>query len=110
MGGSDRPAATGSGANQIYEKFNPLLHGGVTTTSGKGAKKQKTVLSIAFVKKYIQYAKATQPILTPQASEHIVSVYAGLRNDDLASNQKRVSGFLTFDLRVGLTVVYRPHL
>lgn len=76
----------------IFEKFNPLLHGGVTTTTGKGANKRKEVLSIAFVKKYIQHAKnKIRPVLTASAQEHIVQVYSGLRNDDLASNQKRVS-------------------
>ncbi|KAI5478455.1 minichromosome maintenance protein 3 [Pseudohyphozyma bogoriensis] len=32
----------------VFEKFNPLLHCGVTTTSGKGKDKRKEVLSIAF--------------------------------------------------------------
>jgi DNA replication licensing factor MCM3 len=76
----------------VFEKFNPLLHGGVTTTSGRGANKRKEVLSIAFVKKYIQYAKSRcHPVLTKGAADWIVNVYSALRNDDLASNQKRVS-------------------
>jgi hypothetical protein len=33
----------------VFEKFNPLLHGGVTTTSRRGSTRQKEVLSIAFV-------------------------------------------------------------
>jgi DNA replication licensing factor MCM3 len=76
----------------VFEKFNPLLHGGVTTSSGRGANKRKEVLSIAFVKKYIQYAKnRCHPLLTKGAADHIVAVYAALRNDDLEGNQKRVS-------------------
>jgi len=76
----------------VFEKFNPLLHGGVTTMVGKGANKRREVLSIAFVKKYIQYTKSRcHPVLTKGAADHIVNVYSGLRNDDLASNQKRVS-------------------
>lgn len=50
------------------------------------------MLSIAFVKKYIQYAKnRIQPVLTKGAADWIVSVYAALRNDELASGTKRVS-------------------
>ncbi|GMK54294.1 hypothetical protein CspeluHIS016_0108800 [Cutaneotrichosporon spelunceum] len=76
----------------VYERFNPLLHGGVTTSRGRGANKKKEVLSIAFIKKYIQYAKSRiHPTLTKGAADWIVGVYAGLRNDDLASNQRRTS-------------------
>ncbi|WWC93896.1 hypothetical protein V866_000733 [Kwoniella sp. B9012] len=76
----------------VFEKFNPLLHGGVTTSSGRGANKKKEVLSIAFVKKYIQYSKSRcHPTLTKGAADWIVSVYSALRNDDLAGNQKRTS-------------------
>lgn len=76
----------------VYERYNPLLHGGVTTSRGRGANKKKEVLSIAFVKKYIQYAKSRiHPTLSKGAADWIVGVYAGLRNDDLASNQRRVS-------------------
>ncbi|EIW70928.1 hypothetical protein TREMEDRAFT_28916 [Tremella mesenterica DSM 1558] len=76
----------------VFEKFNPLLHGGVTTSSGRGVNKRKEVLSIAFVKKYIQYAKTRcHPVLTKGAADWIVGVYSGLRNDDLAGNQKRTS-------------------
>lgn len=76
----------------VFEKFNALLHGGVTTTSGRGANKKKEVLAIAFVKKYIQYAKSRiHPVLTKGAADFIVGVYSALRNDDLAGNQKRTS-------------------
>ncbi|WVQ82394.1 hypothetical protein IAT38_004522 [Cryptococcus sp. DSM 104549] len=76
----------------VFEKFNPLLHSGVTTTSGRGANKKKEVMSIAFVKKYIQYAKnRLHPVLSKGAADWIVGVYSALRNDDVAANQKRTS-------------------
>ncbi|GAA98101.1 uncharacterized protein L969DRAFT_85973 [Mixia osmundae IAM 14324] len=90
--GEEADSGSSRRETQVYEKFNPLLHAGVTTETGKGASKRKQVLSIAFVKKYIQYAKArVVPVLTQGASDHIVSVYSSLRNDDMASNQKRTS-------------------
>ena len=90
--GQDAQPGGQEGETQVFEKFNPLLHGGVATrTSRNGTVKKKEVLSIAFVKKYIQYAKSRcHPTLTKGAADHIVQVYAGLRNDDLAGNQKRV--------------------
>ncbi|KAJ9093168.1 MCM DNA helicase complex subunit [Naganishia friedmannii] len=77
----------------VFEKYNPLLHGGVQQSSyGRQTGKKKEVLSIAFVKKYIQYAKnRIHPVLTKGAADWIVSVYSALRNDDLAGNQKRTS-------------------
>lgn len=67
-----------------FEKFDPLLHGGVTTTSrGRATGKKREVLSIAFVKKYIQYAKARPaPRLTKGAADHIVNAYATFRNEE----------------------------
>jgi DNA replication licensing factor MCM3 len=90
----------------VFEKYNALLHGGVTTTTGRGANKKKEVLSIAFIKKYIQYAKnRCKPALTKEAADYIVAVYTSLRNDDLASNQKRVSQQLTH-LRLYELMIY----
>ncbi|EEB91791.1 hypothetical protein MPER_09796, partial [Moniliophthora perniciosa FA553] len=49
-----------------FEKFHPLLHMG-----------------------YIQYAKSKPaPVLTKGAADHIVQVYANLRNEDMEANQK----------------------
>lgn len=81
-----------------FEKFDPLIHFGVgvgvegryDTRSGRNKDKQPQVLSIAFVKKYIQYAKRREPALTQAASDYIVSVYSELRNEHLEGNQKRV--------------------
>lgn len=52
--------------------------------------RSEEVLSVGFVKKYIQYAKArVKPVLTKQASDLIVDTYASLRNDE--DNQRRTA-------------------
>ncbi|EMD93735.1 hypothetical protein COCC4DRAFT_54540 [Bipolaris maydis ATCC 48331] len=76
---------------EVYEKFNPMLHSGVTITVGRGASRRTEVLSIPFIKKYIQYAKREKPILTKGAADHIVSVYSALRNDELDAGTRRTS-------------------
>ncbi|KAH9473751.1 hypothetical protein Pst134EA_000822 [Puccinia striiformis f. sp. tritici] len=77
----------------VFEKFNPLLHAGVTETDEtQSDRRRKEVLSIEFIKKYIQYAKNNcKPALTQDAANLIVEVYSSLRNDDLQSNQKRTT-------------------
>ena len=76
----------------VFEKYDPLLHAGVTRTSGRGQNKKPEVLSIPFMKKYIQYAKSRiKPALTQDASDRITDIYVGLRNDDLEGNQRRTS-------------------
>lgn len=84
-----------------FEKFDPLIHFGIidddtpaTNTRNRRRQKEtsKEVLSIAFVKKYIQYAKSKPaPVLTKAAADYIVNVYSTLRNEHLENNQKRVS-------------------
>ncbi|KAI1345023.1 MCM-domain-containing protein [Xylariaceae sp. FL0016] len=77
---------------EVYEKFDAMLHAGVTVTTGRGANKRHEVLSIPFMKKYIQYAKTrVKPVLTQEASERIAEVYVGLRNDEMEGNQRRTS-------------------
>ncbi|KZF23399.1 DNA replication licensing factor mcm3 [Xylona heveae TC161] len=77
---------------EVYEKFNIMLHAGVTVTTGRGSGRRVEVLSIPFIKKYIQYAKVrVKPVLTKGAADHIVSTYSALRNDELESNQRRTS-------------------
>lgn len=77
---------------EVYEKFNIMLHAGVTVTTGRGAARKVEVLSIPFIKKYVQYAKTKfQPVLTKGAADHIVTTYSALRNDELESNQRRTS-------------------
>lgn len=76
----------------VYEKFDAMLHAGVTVTSGKGTNRKPEILSIPFMKKYIQYAKTrVKPVLTQLASERIAEVYVGLRNDEMEGNQRRTS-------------------
>jgi len=78
--------------SEVYEKFNVMLHAGVTVTVGRGAARRTEVLSIPFVKKYIQYAKSRiKPILTKGAADHIVTTYSALRNDELEGNQRKTS-------------------
>lgn len=77
-----------------WEKFNPLLHAGITPSLSSSSSKQpeKQVLSLAFIKKYISYAKArVTPVLTKGAAEWIVNVYSNLRNDELSGNQRKTS-------------------
>jgi DNA replication licensing factor MCM3 len=79
-----------------FEKFDPLLHIGIANSSGRQTRskkaKKKEILSIAFVKKYIQYAKSkAAPALTKGAADHIVQVYATIRNEDMVGNRKKVS-------------------
>ncbi|KAL5635475.1 hypothetical protein ACGC1H_004312 [Rhizoctonia solani] len=79
-----------------FEKYDPLIHGGVapgpSSRSTRAAAKKPEILSIPFVKKYIQYAKAKPaPVLTKGAADWIVQVYASLRNDELEGNNKKTS-------------------
>ncbi|KAM9904160.1 hypothetical protein OXX79_002922 [Metschnikowia pulcherrima] len=79
------------GAEQpVFEKFNTLLHAGVARRAAKSA--MPTIVSIPFLKKYIQYAKQRiRPVLTKKASDYIVGTYSGLRNGDPAENNKRTA-------------------
>ncbi|KAL1748438.1 MCM2/3/5 family-domain-containing protein [Schizophyllum fasciatum] len=97
----DGPAAAPTQAEpeSPWEKYDPLLHMGVGSTSnGRKTRsttkkeKPKEILSIPFVKKYIQYAKSKPaPALSKGAADHIVQVYASLRNEDLEGNRKKTS-------------------
>ncbi|MCJ1319119.1 MCM DNA helicase complex subunit [Xylographa vitiligo] len=76
----------------VYEPFNIMLHAGVTVTTTRGAARKVEVLSIPFIKKYIQYAKQRiKPVLTKGAADHIVATYSALRNDELEGNQRKTS-------------------
>lgn len=78
--------------SDVYEKYNVMLHAGVTVKVGRGASKRVEVLSIPFIKKYIQYAKSrVKPILTSGAANHIIATYSALRNDEIESNQRKTS-------------------
>ena len=77
---------------EIYEKFNVMLHAGVTVTTGRGSGRKVEVLSIPFIKKYVQYAKQRiKPVLTQGAAEHISATYSALRNDEMEGNQRKTS-------------------
>lgn len=100
--GTDQPSSNSAEINASpFEKYNPLLHGGVSSKPSRakgGSKKPKVpeVLTIAFVKKFIQYAKNTvQPVLTPEASEVISKAWTNLRNDDAGPTRKRVNQSLS---------------
>lgn len=91
-----------------FEKYDPLIHVGVgqedrpfveegrraTRRATRASTRQPQVLSIAFIKKYIQYAKKLTPRLTKEAADYIVQVYSKLRNEHLEGNQRRVSYLL----------------
>ena len=94
----DGPNAAGDDADEgepsPFEKYDPLLHVGLAaefSRSRRSKHKKPEILSVAFVKKYIQYAKSkTAPKLTQGAAAHITNVYATLRNEDLEGTKKRV--------------------
>jgi DNA replication licensing factor MCM3 len=78
--------------SEVYEKFNVMLHAGVTITTSRGSGRKVEVLSIPFIKKYIQYAKTRmKPVLTKGAADHIVKTYSALRNDEMEGNQRKTS-------------------
>jgi len=82
-----------------FQKYDPLIHFGINSKSGSEGKwktrsstRKAEVLAISFVKKYIQYAKSKpSPVLTKGAADHIIQVYASLRNENPDNNQKRTS-------------------
>lgn len=77
---------------EVYEKYNVMLHAGMTITSGRGTGRKVEVVSLPFVKKYIQYAKSRiKPVLTKGAADHIVATYSALRNDEMTGNQRKTS-------------------
>ncbi|VAH20310.1 unnamed protein product [Triticum turgidum subsp. durum] len=62
----------------IFVKYDRMLHG-QDRRRGKKAKQDR--LTIKFLKKYIHYAKnLIQPRLTDEASDHIATTYAELRD------------------------------
>ncbi|KAF3767369.1 putative subunit of pre-replication complex [Cryphonectria parasitica EP155] len=88
VGGQTRSEA--EKPTEMFEKYDAMLHAGVTRRSGSSSTPK--VLSIPFMKKYIQYAKnRIKPVLTQDAADRIADIYVGLRNDDLEGNQRRTS-------------------
>ncbi|OJD25152.1 hypothetical protein ACJ73_03482 [Blastomyces percursus] len=77
---------------EVYEKFNVMLHAGMSVTTSRGPSRKIEVLSMPFIKKYIQYAKSRiKPVLTKGAADYIVATYSALRNDELSGNQRKTS-------------------
>ncbi|KAL0950726.1 hypothetical protein HGRIS_007502 [Hohenbuehelia grisea] len=79
-----------------FEKFDPLLHVGVGSGVGgrqtRSRTKKHEILSIPFVKKFIQYAKSkAPPVLTVGAADYIVEVYANFRNQGMEENQRNTA-------------------
>ncbi|KAH7927392.1 MCM-domain-containing protein [Leucogyrophana mollusca] len=89
----------GGAETSPFEKYDPLLHVGFTAAKSRtrrGKQVKTEVLSIAFVKKYIQYAKSkAAPVLSKGAANHIVNVYANLRNEDEGQTNKKRTAPLT---------------
>ncbi|KAI9511768.1 MCM2/3/5 family-domain-containing protein [Russula earlei] len=97
----ENPASSSTTSEAVdaspFEKYDPLLHVGMTagrhpkTRAGHAARKVE-VLSVAFIKKYIQYAKSKPaPVLTNGAADWIVGLYAELRNEAGEDNIKKTS-------------------
>ena len=92
--GYDEDNANSGKQTEVYEKFDPFLHSGIIHKGKRGSKGSEgpKVLSIPFIKKYIQYAKnRIKPILTQGACAHIVAAYTALRNDEMEGNQRKTS-------------------
>jgi DNA replication licensing factor MCM3 len=77
---------------EVFEKFNIMLHAGVKVTTKRGKSSTPEVISIPFIKKYIQYAKSRiKPVLTKGAADYIVATYSELRNAELEGNARKTS-------------------
>ncbi|GLT50639.1 hypothetical protein SLA2020_241120 [Shorea laevis] len=84
--------------SSIWVKHNRILHG---RKRDRGPKRD--TLTIKFLKKYIHYAKHRfQPELTDEASEHIATAYAELRN---ASSNAKTGGTLPITARTLETII-----
>src|SRR5271169_6264472 len=93
VGGGDEGQAIR--ATEMWERFNPMIHAGIAGAlrrSSRRSKREQGILSVAFIKKYIQFAKGRKPpVLTKAAADKIVTTYTSLRNDELAANQRKTS-------------------
>ncbi|KQK05766.1 DNA replication licensing factor MCM3 homolog 2 isoform X2 [Brachypodium distachyon] len=85
----------------IFVKYDRMLHG-QDRRRGKKAKQDR--LTVKFLKKYIHYAKnLIQPKLTDEASDHIATSYAELR--DGSANAKSGGGTLPITARTLETII-----
>ncbi|XP_021888464.1 DNA replication licensing factor MCM3, partial [Carica papaya] len=84
--------------SSVFVKYNRMLHGKKTERGRK-----RDTLTIKFLKKYIHYAKnRIQPELTDEASEHIATAYAELRN---TSSNAKTGGTLPITARTLETII-----
>ncbi|GCF00065.1 MCM DNA helicase complex subunit [Zygosaccharomyces mellis] len=66
----------------VFEKFNPLLQGAAGAARVAAGGMVKPIVTISFLRKYVQYAKERiVPQLTQEATDVIVRNYSDLRND-----------------------------
>ncbi|XP_012526579.1 DNA replication licensing factor Mcm3 [Monomorium pharaonis] len=68
--------ATEETQSQVYQKYDPLLH-------GQTRRKNDQILSIQFMRKYIHIARCMKPKLTEEASAVIAEEYSTLRSEDM---------------------------
>lgn len=71
---------------EVFQKYNKLLHVGIRTADSNGGSRRRKgkdkveLLSMAFLKKYLHYAKTRiKPVLTQEAADFISHEYAELR-------------------------------
>ncbi|XP_065170674.1 DNA replication licensing factor Mcm3 isoform X2 [Atheta coriaria] len=69
----------GTKETPMYEKYDPLLHGG-------SRKKTDKILSVEFMRKYIHFVKIMKPTLTEEASVIIAEEYSKLRSEEHLAN------------------------
>ncbi|OQU81624.1 hypothetical protein SORBI_3006G087500 [Sorghum bicolor] len=90
----------------IFVKYDRMLHG-QDRRRGKKAKQDR--LTVKFLKKYIHYAKnLIQPKLTDEASDHIATSYAELR--DGSANAKVLKSDVEAALQVLNFAIYHKEL
>ncbi|KAI9316285.1 MCM2/3/5 family-domain-containing protein [Dichotomocladium elegans] len=74
----------------IYEKYNNLIHASVQRSNPNMTRPK--VLKSSFVKKYIYYAKSrVTPTLTKRATDTIINEYTSLRNDKDEDSRKKTA-------------------
>ncbi|CAL9039492.1 DNA replication licensing factor MCM3 [Musa acuminata AAA Group] len=84
-----------------FVKYDRVLHG---QEKRRGKRQKHERLTIKFLKKFIHYAKnRIQPKLTDEASDHIATSYAELR--DASSNAKSGGGTLPITARTLETMI-----
>lgn len=66
----------------IFQKFDKLLHASFVNNTAAGRRAHNTeILSIPFIKKYLEFAKSSyQPTLDEDAAAFVAEAYAKLRN------------------------------